>query len=164
MQQNYARVSGIQEKLRMADLVGDALRINTAGLMRHGVKVEQRFTEVPSIVTDRHKVLQILVNLIHNAKYALDDADRPDRRITVTIEPGAENHVRVIVADNGVGIPKENLLRVFSRGFTTRRNGHGFGLHSGAIAAKELGGTLSAASDGPGRGATFVLELPLTSS
>ena len=163
MQQSYARVSGVLEKLRLADLVGDALRINTSGLARHGVRIERRFADVPMVVTDRHKVLQILVNLINNAKYALDDAERTDRQITLTIEPGAESRIRVIVADNGIGIPPENLLRVFSRGFTTRRDGHGFGLHSGAIAAKELGGGLTAASDGPGRGATFVLELPTTS-
>jgi two-component system, NtrC family, sensor kinase len=70
--------------------------------------------------------------------------------------------VRIAVADNGVGIPPEHLTRIFSHGFTTRKDGHGFGLHSGAIAARELGGTLSAHSDGPGTGATFTLALPLT--
>jgi len=65
------------------------------------------------------------------------------------------------VSDNGVGIERENLTQIFSHGFTTRENGHGFGLHSGALAAKELGGSLTVNSDGPGTGATFVLELPI---
>jgi signal transduction histidine kinase len=65
------------------------------------------------------------------------------------------------VIDNGVGIPAENLTRIIAHGFTTRKNGHGFGLHCGALAAREMGGALTAQSEGPGRGATFVLELPL---
>jgi len=72
-----------------------------------------------------------------------------------------ENRVRISVMDNGVGIPPENLDRIFNHGFTTRKDGHGFGLHSGALAAKELGGGLAAHSDGPGTGARFVLDLPL---
>jgi signal transduction histidine kinase len=71
------------------------------------------------------------------------------------------SRVKVSVMDNGVGIAPENLTRIFNHGFTTRKGGHGFGLHSGALAASELGGSLTAHSEGPGRGATFTLELPL---
>jgi two-component system NtrC family sensor kinase len=60
-----------------------------------------------------------------------------------------------------VGIAPENLTRIFSHGFTTRTDGHGFGLHSAALAAQQMGGRLTAQSDGPGRGATFTLELPV---
>ena len=65
------------------------------------------------------------------------------------------------VRDNGVGIPAENLQRIFSFGFTTKRDGHGFGLHSSAVAAQEMDGSLLAHSDGRGNGAEFVLELPV---
>jgi len=68
--------------------------------------------------------------------------------------------VKVSVIDNGIGIPAENLTRIFELGFTTRKQGHGFGLHNGALAATRMGGALSVHSDGPGKGATFVLELP----
>jgi signal transduction histidine kinase len=68
--------------------------------------------------------------------------------------------VKIAVMDNGIGIPPENLTRIFEHGFTTRKEGHGFGLHNGALVAKELGGKLTAHSDGPGKGATFVLALP----
>jgi signal transduction histidine kinase len=161
MQQGYACVSGLLEKTRLADLIDDALRINAAGLMRHGIEVVQHYGEVPEIPVDRHKVLQILVNLVQNAKYALDEADRTQRRIEITMAVTAENRMQIVIADNGVGISRENLVKIFSHGFTTRRNGHGFGLHSGANAAREMGGTLAASSEGPGRGATFTLELPL---
>jgi signal transduction histidine kinase len=161
MQQSYARLSGVLEKVGIADVLDDALKINVGGLARHGVEVVREFAEVPPVTVDKHKVMQILINLIHNAKYAVDESDRADRRITLGIGLSGANRVRISVADNGVGIPPENLTRIFSRGFTTRRNGHGFGLHSGAIAAREMGGALRAESGGAGQGATFILELPI---
>jgi len=161
MQQNYARVSGIIESLSMRNLVEDALQMHAAALARHGILVIREYHDVPVISMDKHKVLQILVNLIRNAKYAMDSAARRDKRLTVSILVNSENMVQISVTDNGIGISQENLTRIFSHGFTTKRDGHGFGLHSGAIAAREMGGRLYARSGGPGHGATFVLELPL---
>jgi signal transduction histidine kinase len=123
----------------------------------------REFETDPVISVDKHKVMQILVNLVRNAKYACDDSGQPGGRITVRITRD-ERFVRVSVIDNGVGIPPENLARIFSHGFTTRKTGHGFGLHSGIVAAKEMGGALLVKSDGPGLGATFTLELPLEAS
>jgi signal transduction histidine kinase len=100
------------------------------------------------------------VNLLSNAKYAVIAADRATRRITVRTKQVAADRVRIEVVDNGVGIPRENLTRIFSHGFTTRKDGHGFGLHSAANLARELGGSLTVQSTGVGKGATFVLELP----
>ena len=73
----------------------------------------------------------------------------------------ASDRVQITVRDNGVGIPPDHLTKIFNHGFTTRKDGHGFGLHSGALAARELGGSLRVHSDGPGKGAAFTLELPL---
>jgi PAS domain S-box-containing protein len=161
MQQNYAKVSGVVEKVRATDLVEDALRMNAAALNRHEVEVIRDFPAEPvECNLERQKVLQILVNLIRNAKYACDESGRADKRLTVQVRQTADR-AQISVLDNGVGIPAENMTRIFNHGFTTRENGHGFGLHSGALAAKELGGSLSAHSDGPGLGARFVLELPL---
>jgi signal transduction histidine kinase len=133
--------------------------MNVAALVRHGVDVVREFEDLTPVVTDRHQVLQILVNLIGNAKYAL--ADAADKRLVVRIAGDGVKSVRIEVIDKGMGIAPENLTRVFQHGFTTRKDGHGFGLHSGALAAHALGGTLSVHSDGVGRGATFTLELPL---
>jgi C4-dicarboxylate-specific signal transduction histidine kinase len=119
---------------------------------------------LPTVCVDRHKVLQILINVLRNAKYALDEQDPPCKRMVVRIGMAGPERVRITISDNGVGIPAENLTRIFNHGFTTRREGHGFGLHSGANAAKEMGGTLSATSDGPGKGAEFTLELPVSNS
>ena len=161
MQQNYARASGIMETLPIVDLVEDALRMNAGALARHEVQVIRDYASTPSVPVDKHKVLQILVNLVRNAKYALDESGKKDRHLTVRLTTDDPGFVRISVIDNGVGIPPENLTRIFEHGFTTRKNGHGFGLHSGAIAAKEMGGSLGVHSDGTGEGAAFTLSLPL---
>jgi signal transduction histidine kinase len=159
MQQNYAKLCGVTEIIEVVDLVEDSLRLNAGAFARHGVTLKREFSHVPAITVDKHKVLQILVNLVRNAKYACDESGRTDKLITLRIESGGRG-VRIHVIDNGVGIPEENMGRLFSHGFTTRQSGHGFGLHSGALAAQELGGTLHAESDGPGCGASFILDLP----
>jgi PAS domain S-box-containing protein len=159
MQQSYAKLCGVTETVAVIDLVEDSLRLNAGAFVRHGVTLRREFSEVPPITVDKHKVLQILVNLVRNAKYACDDSGKSDKLITLRIE-AAPAGVRICVIDNGVGIPAENMSRLFTHGFTTRIDGHGFGLHSGALAAHELGGSLLVMSDGPGHGATFILELP----
>ena len=159
-QQSYAGASSVVEPARLCELAEDALRMNAAGLARGEVTVIREFLEVPLARLDRTRVLQILVNLINNAGHATqDDAGRP-HRIVLRVWADAAR-LRVSVQDDGVGIAPENLTRIFSHGFTTRATGHGFGLHSCALAARQMGGTLSVHSDGPGRGATFTLELPL---
>lgn len=135
--------------------------MNEAALMRHDVHVVRDFApDVGEIMTEKHKILQILVNLIRNAKYACDEVSRNDKTITLQLRNGGGT-VKISVIDNGIGIPAENLSRIFNHGFTTRAEGHGFGLHSGALAAREMGGTLTVQSEGPGAGANFTLEVPI---
>ena len=120
--------------------------------------------EAPPILANRHQLLQIVVNLLQNASRACEENREKNGEIRVRIYLLHTKRVRIEVADNGIGILPENLTRIFSHGFTTRKNGHGFGLHSGALAAKEMGGSLIAQSEGPGQGATFTLELPVVSA
>ncbi|MGD0815851.1 MAG: two-component regulator propeller domain-containing protein [Verrucomicrobiota bacterium] len=161
MQQNYASVSGAVELQSLAALVEDALRLHAAGFERHDVRLVREYEELPDILIDKHKVLQILVNLISNAKYAVCHESVLPRLLTVRIHRNSGDFVQVSVSDSGVGIDAANLTRIFAHGFTTRKDGHGFGLHSGALAAREMGGSLRAESKGLGKGATFTLELPL---
>lgn len=162
MQQAYATMIGVIEPMDPVTLMEDALRMNADALARHEVKVVRDFAPVPPVLGERAKVLQILVNLIRNAKYAVDDSGRTDKIIRIRVEPGAPGRVRLIVADNGIGITPENLPKIFQHGFTTRAaGGHGFGLHSARRSATELKGTLTAESDGPGQGARFTLDLPV---
>ncbi|OJH41621.1 histidine kinase [Cystobacter ferrugineus] len=160
VQQNHARTPRLTEPVSLATLVDDALRINTAALSRHQVKEIRQLSYLPPVMTDKNKVLMILVNLISNAKYAMDETPAEQRLLTVKLDVPVADRVRIEVADNGMGIAQELMTRIFQYGFTTRLEGHGFGLHSCAVAAQELGGTLKAHSEGPGRGATFTLELP----
>jgi len=163
VQQSYAGAAGVSQTIVVADLVEDSLRMNSGALTRHDVQVVREFEVHPVIQVDKHKAMQILVNLIRNAKYACDESGRPDKQLTLRVS-GDERIVRISVIDNGVGIPAENLTRIFSHGFTTRKEGHGFGLHSSALAAAEMGGALLVQSAGAGQGATFTLELPLQST
>jgi two-component system NtrC family sensor kinase len=162
LQQGYARAPRrLLEPVQLAELIEDALRINEAALNRHCVRVERELAEVPPGMAERHKILMILVNLISNAKYALDAKPEQERRLTVSLSPPKDGRLQIEVRDNGVGIAPEMLTRIFQHGFTTRTEGHGFGLHSSALAAQEMGGSLTAHSDGLGTGAVFRLELPL---
>ncbi|HEY1053362.1 MAG TPA: ATP-binding protein [Prosthecobacter sp.] len=164
MQQAYARECGVLEELTVDELVEDAIRINQSAFDRHHLRLEKNIADLPLIMTDRHKVLQILVNLLSNAKYAVGQQSDNEKRLVVAAARKGEDHVTISVTDNGIGIAPDNLTKIFQHGFTTKKNGHGFGLHSGALAARELGGSLTSQSSGVGKGATFILELPLRRS
>jgi signal transduction histidine kinase len=161
-QQNYAKVSGLIEDVSLAALTDDALRIVQSGVTRREITVERDFEEIPNVPADKHKILQILLNLLRNAQQAIRAQDGDRRVIRIRIYRCEDNLVRLEVSDTGIGLERENLTRIFAHGFTTKPDGHGFGLHSGALAAHEMGGKLWAESNGPGTGATFILELSLT--
>lgn len=161
VQQDYAKVSGVVEVLPANLLVDDALEMNGAAFDRHHIDLVRAFDDVPHVRVEKHKVLQILINVIRNAKYAVSESRRQDKQITVSIQRNGNNCVKIAVADNGIGIAPEILSRIFAHGFTTKTDGHGFGLHCAAIAAKELGGSLAVHSAGVNQGATFTLELPM---
>jgi PAS domain S-box-containing protein len=160
MQQTYATAASMAEPLDASRLMEDALRMNKGTLQNHAVRVERAFQACAPVFAEKAKVLQILINLVGNAKHACTEGGAGDKIITLGVEP-AGDRVRLTVKDNGIGIAPENLTRIFAHGFTTKATGHGFGLHSSANAAKEMKGSLTAASAGPGLGATFILELPL---
>lgn len=159
-QQGYAKVGGTVEPIVAADLVEMALRMQLSALTRHDVGVHRQYSPVPTVLAEKHKVLQILNNLIRNAKQAMEANLDGRKHLTIRIAPNGQGGVSIQVLDNGVGISPENLARIFSHGFTTRKSGHGFGLHSAALAAREMGGSLTVHSEGVGKGATFSLDLP----
>lgn len=163
VQQSNANAGGLYEDIKISKLVEDAIRINNAALQRHHIKIVRRFEVEPFIKIDKNKVLQILINLVNNAKNAMRNQER-DKILTVEIQKASDRseHVCICVSDNGHGILREHLVKIFQYGFTTRKDGHGYGLHNSALAAKMMGGALRVESEGEGRGATFVLELPIT--
>lgn len=161
MQQEHSRVSGVKEAVRLNEILEAALKLNDASLHRDDVAVAWECEDVPPVTVDKHRLLQILVNLIANAMHALRDSKSSDKQLTLRVGSDGKGYAAVEISDNGVGISEENMAKIFRHGFTTKAKGHGFGLHDSALAAKELGGMLTARSDGPGYGATFCLKLPL---
>jgi PAS domain S-box-containing protein len=159
IQQQYSKAVGVTEPVDIAALVRDALSFTATSRQRHHVDVVVDCQDMPPILLDRHRVLQILLNLITNAKQALKESHADPRTVTIRATHD-DTMLRISVSDNGIGFAQELHSRLFTHGFTTKKEGHGFGLHSGFLSAKEMGGSLSATSDGVGRGATFTLELP----
>jgi signal transduction histidine kinase len=159
-QQTYAGAARLIEPLNVADLFEDALRMNSGALSRHQVTVTKDYQDIPMIMGDKHRLLLILINLISNAKAAMSNVE-PPREMTLGVRIVDQTTLCVSVRDRGEGIAPENQARIFNHGFTTRKDGHGFGLHSCALAAVEMNGRLQVESDGPGQGALFTLEIPL---
>ncbi|UVL82935.1 histidine kinase [Pseudomonas sp. B21-028] len=160
-QQSYAGANSMMEPLVISELLEDALRMNSGALTRHHVTVIKEYGNVPRVMGDKHRLLLILINLISNAKYAMAGVSNHARNMTLSAAVVNDETLQISVKDEGEGIPEENMTRIFAHGFTTRKEGHGFGLHSCATAAIEMNGRLTAHSEGPGKGATFVLHVPL---
>ncbi|MFO1478184.1 MAG: HAMP domain-containing sensor histidine kinase, partial [Verrucomicrobiota bacterium] len=156
-QQSCAKHSGKPECVEVSALVEDALRMSASS--KSAVQVVQQLDPDLRVTVEKHKVLQILINLIRNGRQACESAGVAPGLLTIRASNGG-SHVRIAISDNGQGIAPENLDRIFKHGFTTKKDGHGFGLHSSIQAARDMGGGLRAESAGPGQGATFILELP----
>ncbi|MGD8450686.1 MAG: ATP-binding protein [Phycisphaerae bacterium] len=159
-QQEYATLAGVTESYSVSEVVEQALHMSEHAFEEHEIEPVRAYEPVSDVIGDRQKLLQILVNLIQNADAALVQGAGADRQIVARVTPSGSDRVRIDIEDNGVGIPAENMTRIFAHGFTTRRDGHGFGLHHSALLARELGGILTAHSEGPGQGARFTLEIP----
>jgi signal transduction histidine kinase len=167
LQNAHAKGGGLLEKLPVQDVVEEGLRMYAQSFARHDIEIERAYQALPPGRIDRHRILQILLNLLANAKHALD-RNAGSKRVRIAVEPseraGERAGARVVVADNGVGIATESQERIFAAGFSTRKDGHGFGLHTSALTAREMGGSLVCHSDGPGTGAQFTLEIPFPPS
>lgn len=162
VQQSHARQNPeVSELCSLAEVVEQAMTVCEAAGPPKGLEVVRNFVELPPVRCDRHKLIEILVNLIRNAFEAMNEAHCSQPRLTLTLRLEPPAMACIEVADNGIGIEAENLTRIFQSRFTTKPAGHGFGLHSCACAATELKGKLLVESDGPGLGAKFLLKLPL---
>ena len=161
MQQSFAGVSGLEEPVCLFKMFADAEMLLSNSIYRHEIELVLDFEELPILMLQRQRVLQVIVNLLKNAKDALTIGRMDNRQLTV--RAGRQNEwLKIEIEDNGVGIAQDDLTKIFSHGFTTKRNGHGFGLHSCANTIQEMGGNLTVKSDGLGLGATFTITIPFT--
>ena len=147
-QQSYAGISGMVEPIELDALLDDALRLESASFERHHIQVVRKYAQLPTILLDKQRLLQIVVNLVKNAKEALSEPQECERVLTVETKANIDR-VIIEVSDTGMGIKPDDMTRIFSHGFTTKSSGHGFGLHRCANAATEIDGSLTARSDGP---------------
>ena len=159
-QQSYAKATAVTEVCTLQEIAEAALSISEAVLRDAAIEIVRDYESLPPALVDRHQIMQILVNLVSNAKHALEERGGDGLKLLVAIAK-VEGGVRIEVRDNGIGIPPENLEKIFNHGFTTKSEGHGFGLHNCANAAQRMGGSLTAYSDGAGRGSSFVLRMPV---
>jgi PAS domain S-box-containing protein len=160
LQQNTAKGSTTPESVSLAELIEELVQMNRNALARQNIRVVRDCAGMPQVVLQKHRVVQILLNLIRNAIQACEASGSDAKMLKLKIER-VDSRLRISVADNGIGIMGENLPRVFDLGFTTKKDGHGFGLHAALADAKDMGGSLTVQSEGPGHGATFTLELPI---
>jgi PAS domain S-box-containing protein len=159
-QQSHARKSHLLESIPIAILIEDAAALCKPAYVRSRVNLVRDFGALPEMETDRAKVLQILVRLLRNAVVACDESGQSDHQVTVTAMSEKDSWIVITISDTGIGIPQENLDRIFAqKGANPASRFHG--LHGSALAAQSLGGTLTASSAGSGRGASFELRLPL---
>lgn len=161
IQQSYAGSTQLIEPINLAAVVKSAVQISIPASESATLTVRTKTEALPELMLDRHRLHHILVNLLTNACHAIRGLDVSRRVIEILVQRPADRWVRIDVKDNGIGIPPENLVRIFQHGFTTRKDGHGFGLHGAALAAREIGGRLTVHSDGIGQGATFSIEVPV---
>jgi ligand-binding sensor domain-containing protein/signal transduction histidine kinase len=161
VQQNYAGVSGLVESLSLSKMMDDVLKMDQNIFDNHKIKVIKHYNKVPNISVEKGKLIHIFINLIKNAWESLVIKDSEDKTITINISEDKNKTYQIVeIIDNGIGIAKENLSKIFSYGFTTKKNGKGFGLHTSALAISELNGRITAGSDGENKGAKFTVIVP----
>lgn len=160
-QQSFGKTLGFVEKLKISEIIQDALMLTKNVAESHEIIIDKSYHFDTPISVDRVKLLQIITNIIKNSIDALSESNVTPKKVIIRTEQLEDNLIQISISDNGIGIAPDSLLQIFSHGFTTKKTGHGFGLHMSALSIKELGGTLIAESEGLGKGATFIMTLPI---
>lgn len=159
-QQKFSGPTNFEEIVSITTVLHEALTVVNIDYTHHKIKIKKNYAPLKPVRIDRIKLLQILINLIRNAKDSLKEAENKNKLLSINLHLKNKDNFLIQIKDNGIGIPAENLEKIFLHGFTTKKLGHGFGLHASALSAEEMGGTLQVNSAGLGQGATFNLELP----
>jgi signal transduction histidine kinase/Tfp pilus assembly protein PilF len=161
VQQNYAGVSGVVELITLSNIMDDVLKMYQDTFKTHMIEVVKHYKELPPILVEKGKLMQVFVNLLKNAQESLVSKGDKKKVITINIsEDEEEKHQIVEIIDNGTGIKKDHVEQIFSYGFTTKKGSQGLGLHTSALTMAEMGGKIVAFSEGEGRGVAFTVILP----
>lgn len=159
-QQDISGSSNMEELVDISEVLDSALAIMGINFENHKIKFTKEYKKLHPVLVDKVKLIQIIINLIRNAKDALIESKTNERTLILRVTHSKKEFFCIQVIDNGMGVAPENQVRIFAYGFTTKAEGHGYGLHASAIAANEMGGALKMKSQGIGHGSTFSIELP----
>lgn len=160
-QQSFAGVGLMTEKLMLSEMAENALDLQSGSIERHGLNITKEYLAKDLVLVNRTKLIHILVNVFKNAKEAMSENGLNQKNLEIRTWQDEQN-VYLSISDNGIGVHPDNINKIFSQGFTTKKTGHGFGLHSSANYMKEMGGSLKVSSEGIGSGATFILSFPIS--
>lgn len=159
-QQAYSKDTIFTDEIDPQALIQETILLNHRRIKKGNVTLIKNFQKTPALFSQRSKILQILTNIMLNALDALELSDQTDKKIRIRIYSCKDGMIRFEIQDNGVGIPEKVQSQIFMHGFTTRKKGHGFGLHNAANLAAELSGFLEMQSEGNGKGCIFTLTVP----
>lgn len=159
-QQSYAGISSLTESYPLETVIEDALTLQSGSIGRYGIQVIKNYAALPEVPIQKAKLVHILINLIKNAKESMLETPVENRKLTISTERN-EDLARLVIKDTGKGIEAESLKKIFTHGYTTKKDGHGFGLHSCANYMMEMNGNIWAESEGIDKGASFILEFKL---
>lgn len=161
MQQSLSGNSQVIERINIHSLLEDALAINSDMIDKFGIEIKKTYSKTPPIDVDKVKLMQILVNLVKNAIEAIIESKNDNKLLEIkTTNLEDSGFIQIEITDNGIGIKEEFLTEIFTYGFTTKKKGHGFGLHASSLSIQEMQGSLQAVSKGINEGATFIIKLP----
>jgi len=161
MQQSLSSTMVITEEIELTDVIEDALVLNKIIYEHVKIEIIREYLLKEKVKVDRVKLLHILVNLIKNSIDSLLQSPNEPKILKIHTEKFDMDHFTIAIADNGMGILADNITKIFAYGFTTKKNGHGFGLHTSATFAQEMMGSLTVLSEGENSGAIFTITLPI---
>lgn len=162
-QQIYAKKPNSSESIFLKDVVEDALTIQSDVIGGYGIEILKRYDQVSRLNVQKARLVHVIINLINNAKDAMALVPEDKRTLWISLEQ-TDECVELQLKDTGIGIKNEHLDKIFSHGFTTKEEGHGFGLHSCKTYIEEMGGKILVQSEGEGKGAVFTLQFPIANS
>ena len=164
LQLRYARLSGNVENVNVNKVVLDSLEMLDESITKYSVTlIKDLDPNLPPIKSEKSKLLQVVVNLVKNGVEAMRDADSVERTLAISTHTDSSGeNIAISIKDTGMGFAPEDKKKLFTYGYTTKKTGSGFGLHSCANFLIANKGSIEAISDGPGTGAEFIVHLSLS--
>lgn len=157
MQQSHANSKGIKEERRLSDLLEEAIVIADLSTSQPEILLKRDYDTGDLVDLETHKLLQILINLLTNAKDSVVASANNNKQICLSFKC-MDPEIEISVEDNGVGMESSDPDKIFSMGYSTKPDGHGYGLHTSANLTAEIGGTIKVYSEGNNKGARFTLR------